>query len=120
MSLDVLLVDNDPAILDALRVRFEALGAGITTVVNAAQAKGFLMAREFDVVITDVCMPGVGGIELAEEIREVSAVPILLMTAFPGGYADAFRHLPGVRMIPKPFAWDTLREYLAEMTSAPH
>lgn len=111
----VLVVDNDEILLQAICLRLRATGLEVSAAVNASQALSLFDEHPVDVVVSDVNMPGVDGVGLAERLRERSDVPVLLMTCYGWSYGDAFGHVPGVRMIEKPFALEDMLADLAEM-----
>ena len=65
----ILLVDNDPYELKCKKVQFFNCGYNIKTSTNASDAKLQLMVEDFDIVITDVMMPGTNGYELVEYVK---------------------------------------------------
>lgn len=78
----VLIVDDDPRLLDLLRRFLSANGFGVTTAPNAAEARARLAAMRFDLVLLDVMMPGESGLDLARHLhRSADAAPVLLLTA---------------------------------------
>lgn len=84
-SLAVLHVDDDPM---NLRVVEEILGAfqhTSTKVTSGAEALGLLAERPFDVVLMDIHMPGMTGIETVERLRNAPGperrVPVIALTA---------------------------------------
>jgi len=78
----VLIVDDDPRLLDLLRRFLSANGFGVTTAPNATEARARLAAMRFDLVLLDVMMPGESGLDLARHLnRSTDAAPVLLLTA---------------------------------------
>lgn len=78
----VLVVDDDPRLLDLLRRFLSASGFRVTTAPDAAEARARLAAMHFDLVLLDVMMPGESGIDLARDLQGVpGAAPVLLLTA---------------------------------------
>src|SRR5438445_4349282 len=67
----VLIVDDDPALLqalpEALRLRMESVT--VDTADSGEAALDLIAARDYDVIVTDIKMPGLDGIELLAEIR---------------------------------------------------
>lgn len=86
----VLIVEDEPAISDAVA---RGLGAeGFVTQVAGNGVDGLWMAQEedFDLVILDIMLPGKNGYEVCRELRSGgSATPILMLTAKDGEYDEA-------------------------------
>jgi len=80
-SIRVLVVDDEPAIRRALRAPFVELGFGIAEASRGEEALHLLRGSTFDVVLLDVNMPGLGGIETLRRIRAFSPrLPVLILT----------------------------------------
>jgi two-component system response regulator AtoC len=78
----VLLVDDDPAVLTVLEALLEQAGFGSVSVDSAQEAIELLDARPFDVVLSDVKMPEMDGIELLRKVvSRRSDLPVVLITA---------------------------------------
>ena len=77
----LLVVDDDRRIRDLLSRFLSTEGYRISTAASAAMARAKLASLSFDLLILDVMMPGETGFELARDIRQTSAVPILMLTA---------------------------------------
>ncbi len=65
----VLIVDDEPSIRRAIRTTFGTLGFDISEAVTGEQALPLLRSANFDAVLLDVNMPGMGGLEACREIR---------------------------------------------------
>lgn len=77
----ILIVDDEPAIRRALRAPLVELGFQVTEASRGEEALQNLRAAGHDVVLLDVNMPGLGGIETLRRIREVSPrLPVLMLT----------------------------------------
>jgi two-component system alkaline phosphatase synthesis response regulator PhoP len=77
----ILLVDDEPAIVETVRAYLEAEGYAVQT---ASDGPGALtLARSFhpDVIVLDLMLPGLDGLEVLRRVRQVSDVYILLLTA---------------------------------------
>jgi len=88
----ILIVDDDPGLLEALpeTVRLRIPGAIVETAMSAAEALTSIAGIDHDVIVTDLVMPGMTGIELIRKMREVRPwTPMILMTGNPNpqGYA---------------------------------
>jgi EAL domain-containing protein (putative c-di-GMP-specific phosphodiesterase class I) len=80
----VLLVDDDPVVLRAVGRALKARGYDVTTAQNGEHAVHHIRHRSFDVVLSDIGMPGMDGIQLLREVREHDLnVPVVLITGDP-------------------------------------
>ena len=78
----VLLVDDETGILDSLRILFRGEGYQVSTALGGAEALDLLSKDKPDLVVTDIRMPGISGLEVLARTREVDPeVPVILMTA---------------------------------------
>ncbi len=77
----VLIVDDEPSIRRALRTTFGTLGFDIAEAVTGEQALPLLRSANFDAVLLDVNMPGMGGLEACREIRrQFPRLAVLMLT----------------------------------------
>src|SRR5690606_9229259 len=78
----VLIIDDETSILDTLRILLKREGFRVHTAVGGQQGLEELRAVRPDIVLTDIRMPGVGGIEILNAAHEVDpTTPVILMTA---------------------------------------
>ncbi len=78
----VLIVDDESSILDTLRILLKREGFQVHTAVGGQQGLEALREMQPDFVLTDIRMPGVGGIEILNAARELDpTLPVILMTA---------------------------------------
>ncbi|MBO1305573.1 response regulator transcription factor [Enterococcus sp. 669A] len=81
-SKSILIVDDELDLLVMLKSIFERAGyTQITTVSSAKEALYVLTKKMPDMIILDVMMPEMDGFELLQEIRAISKVPVLMLTA---------------------------------------
>jgi DNA-binding response OmpR family regulator len=106
----ILIVDNDPAVLAALKARLGGLGYRCNTASCGAHALAQFEADTPDLVISDLNMPQGDGVALAESIRRVSAVPIILISGFKDEYRKQLRHIHDISFLHKPFETAALVE----------
>lgn len=77
----LLIVEDDPAVRASLERRFRFEGFHVTSAERGEQALDIMAEMEPDLVLLDVMLPGLDGFAVAERIRNVSNVPILMLTA---------------------------------------
>ncbi len=77
----ILVIDDDTRLRDLLSQYLVENKFRVTTASNAEEARGRLVALEFDLLVLDVMMPGEDGLELTIALRKTKNVPILLLTA---------------------------------------
>jgi DNA-binding NtrC family response regulator len=78
----ILVVDDDIELLRALEKTFQRAGYDVETASDGARAKEIAADRPPDVVVSDLMMPGLDGIELLRELKALSPAPaVLLITA---------------------------------------
>jgi len=76
----ILVVDDEAQITRVLRTALQSNGHEVTVAHDGMQALDEFMKAQPELVITDLAMPGVDGIELTREIRERSQVPIIVLS----------------------------------------
>ena len=81
MQPKILVVDDDPAINEMLTIVLEAEGFDTSSVQDGAEAVEAFHTYDPDLVLLDLMLPGVNGIDICREIRRTSAVPIVMLTA---------------------------------------
>ena len=81
MSPPVLLVDDERDILDPVSYTLEREGFEVTCVADGTAALERARAEPFDVVVLDVMLPGLSGMDVCRTLRGESDVPIVMLTA---------------------------------------
>ncbi len=77
----ILLVDDEKKIANVLKAYLQQEGFYVTTAVNGLVALTLFKENQFNLIILDLMLPGLSGEEICREIRKVSAVPIIMLTA---------------------------------------
>jgi len=115
----ILVVDDDALVLTTLTMTLEALGHSVTAVTSAREANERILPGHFDLVITDILMPEMDGLELIRAIRNRdSALRIIAVSG--GGYRGTqdFLHFASVfgadAALPKPFNAEALSQAIAQ------
>ncbi|MGH2461654.1 MAG: response regulator transcription factor [Chloroflexota bacterium] len=88
----VLVADDEPDLLYAIKLYLEDEGYIVFTAMNGYEALEILKERIPDVVVLDVLMPDLDGFEALKQIREASNVPVIMLTV-KGEEADKVRGL---------------------------
>ncbi|MHC4470606.1 MAG: response regulator [Planctomycetota bacterium] len=114
-NLRVLVVDDEQVVLDSVKKHLRREGYEVETVLSVSQALGVLENDGADLVVTDLMMPGMDGLELLSWIRaEKKDVPVIMIT----GYATMRTALQALRQgafdyIAKPFTRSELQGVVA-------
>ncbi len=77
----VLVIDDDPSLLRALRIGLKAGGHDVTTAVNGEQGISQVALAAPDVVVLDLGLPDIDGQTVCKRIRQWSEVPIIILSA---------------------------------------
>jgi two-component system alkaline phosphatase synthesis response regulator PhoP len=77
----ILIVDDEPSIIDALRYNLEKLHYHVLISMDGEDALTTARNKNPDLIVLDLMLPGVDGIEVCRELRTESAVPIIMLTA---------------------------------------
>lgn len=93
-KLKVLIVDDDVTICKVLNMAFEDEGFDVTVAMTAEEALLHINQKPFYLCILDLHLPGMSGLDLAKEIRNIHPVAILFAIT---GYASSF-HLKECRL----------------------
>ena len=80
----ILVVDDDESLLQLLELTFSNQGYDVLGVTNGRDAMRAIYARPLDLVILDIMLPEMSGWEVCRRIREVSDVPVVMLTAYAG------------------------------------
>jgi CheY-like chemotaxis protein len=113
----IIIVDDEPVILELIRDILHDEGFTVITASTGATALQLIKQRPVALVLTDLMMPNLTGLELARRLRsdpETAAVPLILMSAaMPPGVSDFFADV-----IHKPFPLDVIVEVVRRTLSA--
>ena len=115
----ILLVDDDVDVRVVTRAILEELGALVTEAGSGAAALLALRTRLVDLVLADLTMPHMTGLDLATEVAALApGLPVVLMTGYgPGALANPGPHIRAT--LQKPFRADALALALADALGLP-
>ena len=110
----LLLVEDDPQVSDMAHDLLQGLGLQISTASNASQALSALARQRFDIMLSDVVMPGeMSGIDLARTCSiRWPEMKILLTSGYAGEDVDQALSDAPWRLLPKPYSSEQLAEAL--------
>ena len=77
----VLLVDDDPQLIRLVRANLESSEYRVLSATDGNLALGILEQEMPDLVVLDIMLPGMDGYALCQRVREISSVPIIMLTA---------------------------------------
>ncbi|MCC7492067.1 MAG: response regulator transcription factor [Fimbriimonadaceae bacterium] len=80
----ILVVEDNPDIVDMLKIMLGAEGYDVLQATDGAQAMATIKAETLDLVILDLMLPIMDGLEVCRRTREFSQVPIIVLTARTG------------------------------------
>ena len=82
-SARVLIVDDEKSMRELLAIALEPEGLAVRTVPSVPAARDALAGEAYDLVVSDISMPGESGLDLLEEIRRLTPdLPVILITAY--------------------------------------
>ncbi|MBL4740674.1 MAG: response regulator [Sneathiella sp.] len=115
----ILLAEDDSSVRYFLARSLENAGHEVMAFADGEDAVPVLDAGPFDLLITDIVMPGMGGIELARLAKKVrSSLPVIFITGFSAVNVEALDSAEGInQMISKPFHLNSLVEAVDRVLS---
>ena len=119
---NILVVDDEPDMRDALTIALRREGLCISTAANGVEALEKVQGQSFDLIITDVRMPRMGGLALLQELKRTSpTIPVIMMTGY-GRIEDAVEAMKAGAFdyLLKPFSLEDLKAVVAKALMAPH
>ncbi len=107
-KLRILVVDDDELVSETFKLLLECEGHLVTTAPGAREALALFRPASFDLVITDLSMPGMTGDKLAATIKSLApAEPVILLTGGSEailGDEDRFEHVDSILCKPLSYA----------------
>jgi PAS domain S-box-containing protein len=115
----VLLVEDDQPSRDAMSELLATFGLSCTAVASAEEALAAAATHRYDILLTDVTLPGLPGDALARTMRSTQPdLHVVLMSGY-GDQANIGEAIAGARLLPKPFDIAALRRELLDRVE-PH
>src|SRR3954470_12381894 len=111
----ILVAEDDQAVRDFVSRALAYYGHSVTSVPDGSAALAALSERRFDLMLTDIVMPGLDGVALAAQAtKQDPSMPVLMMTGFASEGQRA-QNIAVERVISKPFS---LKEICAAVEEA--
>ena len=115
----VLLIDDEPIILELGKEAFDSMGYATETVVCAEYALTLLAQKKFDMVVSDFNMNGLNGFEIVSRMRIDLKIetPVILLTVNLQLSSSEVDRLKIVKVFTKPVFFDEVAEYVDQYLS---
>ena len=115
MSVEILIVDDDPQIRDVLQIALKREGYNTITASDGAAALRYAKKPSLDLIVLDIGLPEIDGLEVCRQLRTFSDIPVLFLSARD----DEFDKVLGLELgaddyVTKPFS---PRELVARIKS---
>ncbi|MBQ3031856.1 MAG: response regulator transcription factor [Anaerotignum sp.] len=81
MAYQILVVDDEKLIVKGIKFSLEQDGMEVTPAYDGEEALQYIKEKNFDLVVLDVMLPKMDGLQVCRETREFSQVPIIMVTA---------------------------------------
>ena len=100
----ILLAEDDSVMREYLTRALERSGYAVTAVDRGTAALPLIEAEHFDLLLTDIVMPEMDGIELAQKVAEMApSTRVMFITGFAAVTLRAGKTMPQARVLSKPF-----------------
>lgn len=115
---NILIVDDEPDLREMLEFEFEMSGANVSTASNGRDALGLILENSYDLVISDIRMPGGDGVELVKKMNEESVdIPLVFISGFADIQVDEAYELGASGYFPKPFVLQDIVKKVEQLTT---
>lgn len=81
MPYKILVVDDEKLIVKGIKFSLEQEGMEVSAAYDGEEALNYIKENEFDLVVLDVMLPKMDGLEVCQQVRSFSQVPIIMVTA---------------------------------------
>ena len=109
----ILLVDDDQILLHVTKRILQHDGYKVTTATNGKEALDKIRNTQFDLVIVDVMMPYINGLEVLSQLKQqqnTRSTPVIVLTGVSHSISEDVLKIGASACFKKPFEADTLRE----------
>ena len=123
MKSTVLVVDDNDDTRSLLQFALEQEGYAVSTVSGGASALRFLENIQPDLIVTDLMMPEVSGLDFIKKARrnpQYSNTPIIILSAFSQGYYNEAKEAGATMVLDKPVDVLSLPEIVGQLLTSVH
>ncbi len=124
MSRDVLVIDDESSVGTLLRFNLQQRGFDVETAANAAEGYAKAQTKSFDLIILDVALPGIGGIEacsLLKNLDDYEETPVIMISSRSDSVTmDQARRAGAADYLVKPFTFTELLDRIEDQLSRPY
>jgi DNA-binding NtrC family response regulator len=116
-NMNILLIDDDEWIRDAMRIFFETEGCRITALETAEEALEMIHRQDYDIVICDYKLPGIDGLAFLKEVRQAQpdALTVLITAYKTTDLVSEAKNIGVHALIAKPFSSETIEVSLSHL-----
>lgn len=107
----ILVVDDEDSLRQVVKVALTLSGHQVTVAESANEALNILRNNQYDLLLTDITMPGISGWELLERVVEEFGTRMMAV-AIMSGYKIEHPTFKYVHVLPKPFTLDELNTFV--------
>jgi len=120
VSIRVLAIDDQKMILDLISAMCQSLGYKVQTASSGAEGIELVKQNNFDIILTDLSMPGISGLKAATEIMKIRpGIPVVLVTGWKIDIEKSKLEAAGIRdILYKPFRIENLTEVIQTLAKA--
>lgn len=117
----VLVVDDDPVVGKSIDRILSSRGYAVISAASGEEAMERLASEDYDVVYTDIRMPGMSGLEVARRIKETRPwLPVVIVTGYGNDANEAeAREIGVIGFLRKPLSPDMVESTADELTNKP-
>jgi DNA-binding response OmpR family regulator len=124
MSRDVLVIDDESSVGTLLRFNLCQKGFDVDTAASAAEGYAKAQAKHFDLIILDVALPGVDGIEacsMLKNLHDYEETPVIMISSRADLVTiDQARRAGAADYLVKPFTFEELLDRIEDQLSRPY
>jgi DNA-binding response OmpR family regulator len=120
--LRILIVEDTLDTRELLHFYFTQAQYTVSTAVDGLEGLYMAKAEKPDLIITDVSMPNMDGVEMVKQIRadsEIANIPIIVFTAVSSSSEDELRQAGANRVFHKPFDFDEMQKIVRGLLGQP-